>query len=67
MQEAEAAGRSAKLEWAAREGARVLSLQHAAKSVRLAHAATARAEASGATTPAPRNRKVRTYTEANTD
>lgn len=28
LQEAEAAGRSAKLEWAAREGARVLSLQH---------------------------------------
>ena len=28
LQEAEAVGRSAKLEWAAREGARVLSLQH---------------------------------------
>ena len=28
LQEAEATGRSAKLEWAAREGARVLSLQH---------------------------------------
>jgi hypothetical protein len=39
----------------------------AAKSVRLAHAASTRAEASGAAMPAPRNRKVRTKQEAHAD